>query len=94
MLDSLFPPEVPHIDEAVRITLVRVDHSPRNYKDFCEESRVTSRIVLQDYANRRYVLVSLNGNVIRELRFNLKTLSWSTEFDDQRVYVEVEKILE
>lgn len=94
MSDSPFPPEVPQIDEAVRITPVKEDYAPRNYKFFCEESHVVSRFFAIDYGDRRYVEVCLSGQMIRIIRFNLEASSWSTKFDDQTVQVEVEKILE
>lgn len=94
MSGSPFPSEVPQIDEAVRITPVKEDYVPRNYKDFCEESHVVSRFIAVDYADRRYVEVCLSGKLIGMLRFNLGSSSWSTTFDDQTVQVEVEKIME
>lgn len=94
MFDSSFPPEVPPIDGAVRITPITVDYVPRNYKFFCEESHVVSRFFAIDHAGRRYVEVLLSGEMIRKLRFNLQTSTWSIYFDDQTIQVEVEKILE
>lgn len=94
MPDSPFPPEVPQIDEAVRITPVKEDYAPRNYKAFCEESHVVSRFFALDYGDRRYVEVCLSGKMIGMIRFNLKASSWSTKFDNQEVQVEVEKILQ
>lgn len=94
MLDSHFPPEVPNIDEAVRITPVVEDYVPREYKFFCEESHVISRFFAIDHADRKYVMIYLSGAKIREINFNLEYQTWSTHFDGQRVQLEVEKILE
>lgn len=94
MGNSHFPPEVPQIGEAVKITPVKEDYITRTYNFFCEESHVTSRFFAIDYANRQYVEVHLSGENIRKLRFNLENSSWSIQFDDQQIQVEVEKILE
>lgn len=93
MLDSHFPEEVPNIDDSVRVTPVLVDYVVRNYKFFCEESHVTSRFFATDYADRQCVEISLTGERIRNVRFNLKTSTWSIQFDNQTIQVEVEKIL-
>lgn len=94
MSGSPFPSEVPQIDEAVRITPVKEDYVPRDYKYFCEESHVVSRFYAVDYGDRRYVEVCLGGKMIGMIRFNLEASSWSTMFDRQMVQVEVERILE
>ncbi len=94
MSDSHFPPEVPHIDEAVRITPVTVDYVPREYKFFCEESHVVSRFFAIDHADRQYVEVHLSGEMIRKIHFSLEASTWFIQFDGQRIQVEVEKILE
>lgn len=94
MFDSHFPPEVPNIDEAIRITPVVEDYVPREYKFFCEESHVMSRFFAIDHADRKYVVVQLSGSQIREINFGLEHQNWFTTFDGQRVQLEVEKILE
>lgn len=95
MSDSSFPPEIPKIDEAVRITPVKEDYAPRNYKFFCEESHVVSRFLAFDYEGKPYKIeVCLSGRMIPIIYFNQTSQSWSTKFDDQEVQVEVEKILE
>ena len=94
MLDSHFPPEVPGIDQAVRITPVPVDYVPRNYKFFCEESHVVSRFFAIDYGDRQYVEICLSGQMIRMIRFSLEHQTWSAHFDGQKIQLEVEKILE
>lgn len=94
MLDLYFPAEIPKTDELVRITPIKEDYAPRNYKFFCEESHVVSRFFAVDYGDRRYVEVCLSGHMIRKLRFNLESSTWSVKFDDLTIQVEVEKILE
>lgn len=94
MPDSHFPPEVPNIDDAIRITPVREEYVPREYKFFCEESHVMSRFFAIDHADRKYIIVSLSGDKIRQIDFNVEHQTWSTFFDEQRVQLEVEKILE
>ena len=71
-----------------------VDYVPRNYKFFCEESHVTSRFFATDYADRKYVEVSLTGEKIRKIHFSIEHGTWWTHFDDLRIQLEVEKILE
>ena len=94
MFESLFPPEVPNIDEAIRVKPVMVDYVSRNYKFFCEESHVTSRFFAIDYADRKHVEVDLTGEKIRKIRFSLEYGTWWTHFDDKRIQLEVEKILD
>lgn len=94
MSNSHFPPEIPQISDAVRITPVTVDYVPRHYKFFCEESYVVSRFFAIDYEDNEFVEVCLGGERIGKLHFNLKSSTWSIDFDDLRIQVEVEKILE
>lgn len=71
MIESYFPLEVPSIDDSVRITPI-TDDLPSDYKFFCEESHVTSRLFAIDYTGREYIEVHLTGEKIRNICFNLK----------------------
>lgn len=94
MSDSFFPPEIPKVGDLVRITPVVIDYVPRLYKMFCEESYVLSRFVATYYEGKKFVEVALGGEEIKKLRFNSEFSTWSIQFDNRKIQVEVEKILE
>ena len=73
MSESPFPPEFPLVGDLVRITPVKEDYVPKNYKFFCEESHVISRFFGISYSGEEYCpLISLGGDYIREVTFNQK----------------------
>ena len=93
MIESHFPSEVPSIDDSIRVVVV-VDDLPSDYKFFCEESHVTSRLFAKDYVYREYIEVHLTGERIRHIHFDPENGGWWTHLDGKKVTVEVQKILD
>ncbi len=91
--DQVFPPEVPKSGDLLQITPVKEEYVPKQYKFFCVEAAVVSRFFAIDHADRKYVILYLNGE-IREINFDLEHGTWSTNFDHQRLQVEINQILE
>jgi hypothetical protein len=93
MTDQVFPPEVPNLGDLLRITPIREEYVPNEYKFFCEEAYVVSRFFAIDHADRKFIVFRMGGE-IREINFNIKNETWFIHFDNQRLQVEIEKILE
>jgi len=95
MAEQIFPPEIPQIGDDIRVTPVKVDYVPRNYKFFCEEASVVSRFFGTSYDGNAFCIeVFLNGRYISRLIYNQKYNTWNTNFDDMQIQVEVEKLLQ
>lgn len=95
MLDEIFPPEVPKVGDLLRVTPTPVDYVPRNYKFFCEEAHVISRFTGKSYDGTNFCIeVFLGGRYLNRLFYNQTYKTWSVNFDDQTINVEVEVILE
>ena len=94
MEEPNFPPEVPSIDDSIRVTVV-TDDLPSDYKFFMEESHVTSRLFAIDYNNRTYIEIHLTGETIRQVIFIPESGNWWTSsFHGKRATLEIKKILD
>ncbi len=94
MPTSKFPSHIPQIGDLLRITPIKIDYTVRHYKDFCEESYVTSRFFALNYEGKPIIEVSLGGAMIHTLSCDVEEAKYRTLFDNQLTLVEVEKILE
>ncbi len=94
MFDSPFPSEVPGISDAIRIKPIDAEPLQRFYRSFCQETFVAGRFWAIDYCGRQYLEVHLSSGRISVIHFNLEHKTWFVHFDDQRIQLEVEKILE
>jgi len=94
MSDYRFPSEIPEVGALIRVTPVKVDYTVKHYKDFCEETHVTSRFRPVNYEGVECCIeVFTSGSYIGKLFYNQSKQYWTTDFDGMEVQVEVEVLI-